>query len=74
MLASLLDTEVSVKLDAEGVQKREVDTQGTQAYHSTRESSMSISSRDLEAFGQPIATKSSGYSENSEAASRNMAA
>ena len=68
MLPSPLCAEVSGKLDAESVQKRESDTQKTQAYHSQREGSMSISSRDLEATGKPIATKSSGYSEMSKAA------
>ena len=52
------------KLDAESVQKREADTQRTQAYHSERQSSMSISSRDLEAFGKHLATTSSRDSEN----------
>ena len=52
MLASPLYTEVSVKLDAESVQKREAKAQRTQAYHSRRESLMKRSSRDLEASGE----------------------
>ena len=59
MRASPLHTEVSEKLDAECVQKREADTQRTQAHHSERESSMSISSRDLEVTGKPIASRNS---------------
>ena len=52
MLASPLYTEVSEKFDAESVQKREADTHRAQAYHSKRESSMSMSSRDMEVSGQ----------------------
>ena len=70
MLASPLKTEVSVKPGAENAQKREANAQRAQACHSERESSMSMSSRDLNAFGKPIATKSSGYSKNSKAGDR----
>ena len=73
MLASPLYTEVSVKPGAENVQKREANAQRAQACHSERESSMSMSSRDLNAIRKPIATKSSGYSKNSKAGSRKLA-
>ena len=65
MLASPLKTEVSEKLDAESVQKREANAQRAQAYHSRRESLMSSSSRDLEASGQPD-TVLSCHSESSQ--------
>ena len=55
MLASPLSSEVSGKLDAESVQKREANAQRTQACHSRRESLMSSSFRDLEASGKPDA-------------------
>ena len=52
MLASLLYTEVSGKLDAGSVPMREANAQRAQAYHSRRECLMSSSSRDLEAPGK----------------------
>ena len=65
VLASPLKTEVSVKPDAECVQKREANAQRVQAYHSRRESLTSSSSRDLEASGH-LVTVFSCHSESSQ--------
>ena len=52
MIQSSWNREVSGRLDAECVQKREAIAQRTQAYHSRRESLMTSSSRDLEVSGK----------------------
>ena len=52
MIHSSRNPEVSGKLDAECVRKREANAQRTQAYHSRRESLMTNSSRDLEVSGK----------------------
>ena len=52
MSHSSRNPEVSGEPDAECVQKREANAQRTQAYHSRRESSMTSSSRDLDAAGK----------------------
>ena len=65
MINSSRNPEVSVKPDAECVQKREANAQRTQAYHSKRESLMTSSSRDLEVSGKPDAVFSC-HSESSQ--------
>ena len=65
MVQSSRDPEVSGKLDAECVQKREANAQRTQAYHSRRESLMTSSSRDLEVSKKPDAVFSC-HSESSQ--------
>ena len=57
------EKKVSGKPDAESAEKREADAQRTQACHSERESSMSSCSRDLEATGKLVTSRSSGNSE-----------
>ena len=65
MIQSSRNSEVSVKPDAEYLQKREANAQRTQAYHSRRESLMTSSSRDLEVSGKPDAMFSC-HSESSQ--------
>ena len=65
MIQSSRNPEVSVKPDAEYLQKREANAQRTQAYHSRRESLMTCSSRDLEVSGKPDAMFSC-HSESSQ--------
>ena len=65
MINSSRNPEVSGKLGAECVQKREGNAQRTQACHSRRENLMTSSSRDLEVSGKPDAVFSC-HSESSQ--------